>query len=502
MNHRNANGARYAAPLRLCLMMTLFLAAGAYAQDPALPPGLAPAGARSPESPALPPGLAPEAPASPESPALPPGLGGEPAAEQPSLPPGLEAESEVVTEAEQPETESRRLLPDWLHGYWETRAAVRIVEDDVQPDFPLGEMRLQLDAERAFGPVYVEFTGDTIVDAVLEEMDFDLRRLVASWTPVDWLDVKAGRQVLTWGTGDMLFINDLFPKDWQSFFIGRDVDYLKAPSDSIRIGVFSDLVNVDFAYTPQFAPDRYITGERISFWNPLFSRRDGEDNQVDANPPSTWFKDDEFALRLYRRFGATEVALYGYGGYWKSPGGQRFPPMQATFPKLSVYGASVRGTLGKGIGNIEIGYYDSRQDREGSNPFINNSEFRVLVGYEQELAKEFTGGIQLYLEHMMDYQAYRNTLPSALIEPKDQDRFVTTVRLTKLLMNQTLTLSLFGYLSPTDNDAYLRPKATYKINDHWTVEGGGNVFLGEHDYSFFGQFEDNTNIYASARYAF
>ena len=48
------------------------------------------------------------------------------------------------------------------------------------------------------------------------------------------LDVKLGRQVLTWGTGDLLFLNDLFPKDWVSFFAGRDDEYLKAPSNTLR----------------------------------------------------------------------------------------------------------------------------------------------------------------------------------------------------------------------------------------------------------------------------
>ena len=44
--------------------------------------------------------------------------------------------------------------------------------------------------------------------------------------------------------------------------------------------------------------------------------------------------------------------------------------------------------------------------------------------------------------------------------------------------------------------------AKYKVNDHWTVEAGGNVFLGESDSTFFGQFEGNTNIYAAARWSF
>ena len=69
-------------------------------------------------------------------------------------------------------------------------------------------------------------------------------------------------------------------------------------------------------------------------------------------------------------------------------------------------------------------------------------------------------------------------------------------------MNQNLELSLFAFYSPSDSDAYLRPRVSYKIDDHWKAEIGGNVFLGAERHIFFGQFANNTNIYAALRYGF
>jgi hypothetical protein len=157
--------------------------------------------------------------------------------------------------------------------------------------------------------------------------------------------------------------------------------------------------------------------------------------------------------------------------------------------------------VGPGIGNIEIGYYDSERDRNGDDPFVNNSELRLLVGYEQELAHELTGSVQYYLEHMQDYSAYRDSLPPGM-EARDEDRQVLTLRLTKLLLSQDLTLSFFAFYSPTDEDVYLRPRASYELSDAWTAEIGGNIFAGEKDWTFFGQFEDNSNLYAALRYSF
>ncbi len=458
------------------------------------------------QPPPLPEGLdqSPRAGATAE-PALPAGLDAPRAASAgaPPLPPGLDAPGEAPAAADtEAAATSRPRLTLPLHGYAELRGGARIQEDPAHPsDASIAETRLQLKTERTFGDVSAELAADLFLDGIREQADLDWRQARLTWSPAPSVDVRAGRQVLTWGTGDMLFINDMFPKDWQSYFIGRDDEYLKAPSDALKVSWFTGVANIEVVYTPQFTPDRHITGEYISYYNPLTGRNAATPDLIRTNPPSGWFEDDEVALRIYRSAGSYEWAAYGYSGYWKSPGGQRLDSMQATFPKLRVYGASVRGPLGRGIFHAEIGYYDSYQDRTGNRPFVNNSELRLLIGYEQELAKEFTGAVQYYLEHMMDYGAYRRALPF-LMEPRDENRHVVTLRLTRMLMNQNLILSFFGYFSPSDTDAYLRPKVSYKLNDQWLVETGGNLFLGRHDHTFFGQFEDNSNLYTAVRYSF
>lgn len=462
------------------------------ASEPPLPAGLAPSSDSS--EPPLPSGLAP--PASSSEPALPPGLE---ASFEPPLPEGLDADPGTE---EQEEPKPSQGPPFVMHGFWDMRAGTRIQPDPAQSkDATLGEMRLQLKTDKGWDKVFVEFTGDGVFDAVNERAKLDIRQLRLTWMPLDMIDLRVGRQVLTWGTGDMLFINDLFPKDWVSFFSGRNEEYLKAPSNALRLGWFNTFMNVEVVYSPRFDPDRYITGKRFSYYSPLHGRTVGRNNQARTSEPEDWFEEDEFAVRLYRNIGSTQLAFYGYSGYWKSPGGMQLLPTRSIFPKLRAYGASVRGALGNGIGSLELGYYDSYQDTRGNKSLINNSEFRVLLGYEREIARELTLGLQYYLEHMMDYEAYRTTLPFFMVA-RDRDRHVITLRLTKLLMNQNLILSLFTYVSPSDSDAYFRPNVTYKFNDYFTADVGANIFVGSNRTSFFGQFQDNTNIYAGVRLSF
>ncbi len=396
---------------------------------------------------------------------------------------------------------------DWLrqqdfdvHGFYELRTGYRVRKDHTQKDLSLAEARFQLDVATYLDQADLRFKGDVYADRVTEQVHFDLREAYLFTVPVDYMDLKVGRQILTWGTGDLLFINDLFPKDWQSFFIGRDTEYLKAPSDAVKVSLFSEQANLDIVYTPVFDADRYISGERISYWNSNLGTIAGQNAVQSADKPLRWFRDDEIAVRLYKTIESYELALYGYHGFWKSPGGQNMAGTLATFPDLNVYGASIRGTVGEGIGNAEVGYYQSEDDQSGTNGRINNSEIRFLIGYTQEIAKDFTSSVQYYIEHMLDYADYQNSSPVGLT--KDQNRHLITLRLTKLLMNQNLKCSMFTYFSPSDKDAYLRPNMNYKVSDNMALELGANLFFGDYPSTFFGQFRNNSNIYTAVRYSF
>jgi len=393
-----------------------------------------------------------------------------------------------------------------LHGFVDGRAGVRTQNDPYEDDRSLTELRLQLESKTYFD--WGEFTerGDWVYDDLATDRDdvdlengdgfFDLRELNLLFTPVDWSDVKIGRQILTWGTGDLLFINDLFPKDWNSFLLGRDEEYLKAPSDAIFASFFPTIGSFDLAYMPRMDADRYIDGRRVSYWNPMEQSISG--TEIDADRRDEWFKDDEISARFYRNIKGYEAALYAYHGYWKSPMGMT--ANGAYFPRMNSYGASVKGALGSGLFNIEAGYYDSREDQDGSDPFVPNSETRFLVGYEREVAKDFIASAQYYQEWMMDYSDYKTGVNPDTA--RDEARHVLTLRLTQMLMKQNLMLSLFTFYSPSDNDAYFRPGATYKISDHWKVSASGNIFIGKDDHTFFGQLRYNSNVNLGIRYSF
>ena len=135
------------------------------------------------------------------------------------------------------------------------------------------------------------------------------------------LDIRAGRQILTWGTGDLIFINDLFPKDFVSFFVGRSLEYLKVGSDAVKFSLYPGPFSLDLVAIPHFTPSEIPKGERLSFFNPFTNRIAVPGESLSMRKSAATPENTELALRFYRTFGSYEGALYGFRGFFKEPSG-------------------------------------------------------------------------------------------------------------------------------------------------------------------------------------
>ena len=399
-----------------------------------------------------------------------------------------------------------------LHGFVEADYGIKVSDDNTKRDnFNLLEQRLQLKSKYIFrgdnflaqkGSI-INFKGYFTVDEYFSgKTDFELREFNLALTPFDFMDAKLGRQILTWGTGDYLFINDMFPKDYISFFIGRNDEYLKKPSDAVKLSFYPEAVNIDFIVIPYFTPNTHAKGDRVSFFDSFQGGIAGINSDRHLVSPAFTMENNEYAVRLYRNIASNEVALYYFRGFDKSPRSYENQVLRRLFyQRVDVYGTSIRGSFMSGIANIEAGYTNSREDSDGDNRLIENSMFKAMAGYEKDLGNDFKVGFQYYYEQKLDYDNYEaSLLPGDLIF--DEFRHLLTQRIAKLYKNQTVTVSLFNFYSPSDKDGYVRPSVGYNITDQWTVTAGANIPWGEDDMTEFGQMKRNKNIFARVRYSF
>ena len=367
-------------------------------------------------------------------------------------------------------------------------------------DFKLAEERLQIKFDVARDPFRLFIKTDAYYDHISEEPELELREGYLDFTTSHW-DARIGRQIITWGLGDLVFINDVFPKDYEAFFAGRPLEYLKKGVDGIKIGAYPGFASFELVVIPFFEPNHFPDRHRFWMFDPMPSLQDRE-----REKPAKTLENTEIALRAYRDISGFDASIYFYRGFYRQPSAMADNPAMPTrltffYPKLAVYGASLQGKALDGVLSLETGYYDSREDRSGSDPVMPNSQTRFLLGYQRQLWEDFTIGVQYYAEYMHDYTAYKKSLPSDFPQERRLHDLVS-IRLTQFLLHQTLRLSWFSFWSLSDGDYLLNPEFKYNFSDHVWAAIGANIFGGGETWSQFGQLDNNDNIYLQVRYEF
>lgn len=396
-----------------------------------------------------------------------------------------------------------------FHGFVQANYSVRATETDNAPkgmaahekDMILGDERAQLELSRfsAAGDASISAKLDLYRDAISGGAKIDVREayLDLSLWKFDW---RIGRQIITWGLGDLTFINDTFPKDWVALLSGQPMQYLKIGSDALNISFHPGFINAQAIVIPFFEPDNLPTGERLFFYNPL-----PPVSKMSLVKPNLQFENFEAAGRLYQTLWKFDLSLYGYRGFFRMPAVKTFNPNASEvaffYPELGAYGASIQGNLLGGIVSLEGGYYDFVDDRDGGNPFVENPQARFLAGYQRAFGADLTIGAQYYGEAILKYDEYEKTLPQGFPK-RDQIRHNITLRIMQFFKYQTLRLSLFAWVSPNDEDYFVNPEIRYSFTDELWAALGGNIFGGTENHTFFGQFDENDNVYLQMRYGF
>lgn len=372
---------------------------------------------------------------------------------------------------------------EW-RGFTEYAVAAR-VSDATERDFVVHEGRVQLAGDRYGDRSAAHFAIDFISDRQLLAERIEIREAYAR---IDLLDgkaeLRAGRQPATWGTGDLLFINDLFPKDYVSFFAGRSDEYLKLPVDALRVGVYPGSLSVDVLWIPSFTPNRIPSDERFVLEEGLGAPA--------ADSPESSLENAEFALRVGVPRGAWKLEGYAYRGFWKNPVGVRIDEVSAIpealfHPELAAFGASLRGTLRGGVVWAEAGFYDSLEDTGGDDPLIPNSQSLAFAGYERSWWSDGTLGAQADWTRIEDSD--------------EDDRWLLTLRFAQLLAAQTLRASVFAFWSPNDEDNHLRVTLGYDVEDGVNVTVGAHLFNGESSTEF-GRVAENDLLFGRLRVSF
>jgi hypothetical protein len=314
-----------------------------------------------------------------------------------------------------------------------------------------------------------------------------LREGFLDWTPGSQLNLKFGRQVLTWGVSDYLYVNDIFPKNYDAFFTGGGFDRMKEPVDAARVTWHGPPVSVETIVSRAKAdrlpsPDRFLATQLPATASVVGN--DGLDAAFKASSQLQGWDVAAYAASFQSRERRLYVDATG---------------LRADHPRLKHLGVSLTGNAPSGVVWVEgaIRHAAEAKDNTVSRHSLGSS-VKLIAGYSREVGQDITASMQLQIEAPTNFNRYAATLGPGV---RPVERLATTLhaRLQSRYLNQTLGIGA-QLFAGSERDTHFNPFANWSPADGWTIEAGANLFNGRTD-TRYGAFRDDSNVYVQGRYS-
>src|SRR4030066_711723 len=195
-----------------------------------------------------------------------------------------------------------------FHGFVQGNLSARITGEETPDsseggDYLSGEQRLRGEITGSAESAAFTLRADLVHDSVSDEDKIDIREGYIDYR-TDNYDLRAGRQIITWGAGDLLFINDTYPKNYSALFSGQPLEYLKVGSDAIKLSIYSDKISADLVVIPFFEPYQLPASKRFFLYSPM--------TITGIETPREEIENSEIAVRVYRQLGRFDTSIYLY----------------------------------------------------------------------------------------------------------------------------------------------------------------------------------------------
>jgi hypothetical protein len=327
-------------------------------------------------------------------------------------------------------------------------------------------------------------------DAAIEEDISMVREAFIDWSPSARWNLRLGRQVLTWGVSEFLYVNDIFPKNFDAFFAGANVDRIKEPIDGVRLAtqaLGTDLEIVVSRSRRDILPDT----QRFAGLAMLREARqlDAGDDDIDAAVRTSRYVDGWDLAAHVASLRSREPRLF-----FSSDG------LASEQPRITQVGLSATGNFAAGVLWLEGAVRDVARERDVIiDRYALGTSFKGIVGYSRQIASDAAATLQVQFEAPLDKSRYRDSLASG-VRPVSTVLTTFYLRLERRWMNQTVRAGLQSFVS-NEGDTHVNPFVMWSPVDGWTIEGGANLLDGRSD-SRFGQIEGDSNVYLLGRYSF
>lgn len=322
-------------------------------------------------------------------------------------------------------------------------------------------------------------------------------------------DLRIGKQQVVWGKSDGVFITDIVSPLNLSEFLLPDFDEIRTGVLAAKLDYYIGSGTLEAIWIPLFTPTT-MPDESSPFFIPrtfmappsfdwsnseikpslenseMFLKYAAMTSIVDFELMAGYTWDDNPSMHVQKNFLKDSAsAVPSLIGLNISPEHHR----------LAVAGGAFSTQVKSAIFRGEVAYYNGKHfqttDPNAIDALVKKDYFHYLLGADYSI-KGLNLSVQFIQETIMDYDNQMNV---------SELQSTMTFRAQYNLLRETLHLELFSYIGLTNEDALIRPKITYDFDDSFSILMGSNIFVGNES-GRFGQYHDNSMIYAKIKYNF
>ena len=311
----------------------------------------------------------------------------------------------------------------------------------------------------------------------------------------NFLEVKAGRQIVTWGVADGLRITDLIsPMDYTEF-MANDYDDIRVPVNAIDLKIPGERVSAEFVFVP--VPEYFVMPEGED--NPWTMQLPERTRMDLSGTPEKRLKNSEYGGRLRFFLENLDFSLTAMRTFNKSPVTvASYNPktdsilIKGVYKPMNVIGGDVSIPMGEFVIRGEVAeYFDEPIALANSSGYLLRNTLNALVGIDWYAGNNWTFMAQ-YMHKFIG--RYRDKLGI------EENTSMVTARISKELLNNTLKFSLYGMLDIDNLGYYVRSAADYLWSDQITLSFGADGFGGKR--GTFKTYKKNTQIWVKGKYFF
>ena len=354
-----------------------------------------------------------------------------------------------------------------VKGFVDTYHAVRT---EAPNDWMSSRSRVRGEVTLEKGNAGAFVSANLIHNAILKDRSgFQLREAYAYYSDDHW-DVRAGRQIITWGVADALRLTDIIsPMDYTEF-LAQDYDDIRIPVGGLRLRYSREKWSAEavaipvssFFDLPTDAENPWSVGPVPIGDEP--KRR--LCNMEYGGRLSFFLSGIDFSFSALHTWNKQPVLCNGVGKY----------------RRMTMLGGDVSVPVGKCVVRGEVAEYLDELQSGGARAASTNA----LLGLDWYAGNDWTLSAQ-YSHKYVALGEHRNT-------------GLSTLRIQKDLLHNTLSLQTFAYIDVTNGGVFNRLSADYALNDQLHAIVGYDYFHA--DSGMFTVYKKNSELFVKLKYSF